>query len=121
MGTICGCILVALVGVGGDPGDSLGPVRGVTLHGIATELVEQTEPSHSKSTSSETDNIASLLMAPGAVHAIWVDSDLDGDPFWPGAPAPPVGGRTFSWLFAGAIGVAFVTFAIIAATASSGD
>jgi hypothetical protein len=85
------------------------------------ELVEQTEPSHLKSTSSEIDNIASLLMAPGAVHAVWVDSDLEGDPFWPGPPAPPSGGRTFSWLFAGAIGVAFVTFAIIAATASSGD
>jgi len=121
MGTICGCILVALAGVGGDPGDSVGPVRELLLHGIGTELVEQTEPSHSKSASDEIDNIASLLMAPGAVHSVWVDSHSEGDPFWPGPPAAPVGGRTFSWLFAGAIGAAFVTFAIIAATASSGD
>jgi len=121
MGTICGCILVTLVGVGGNLADSVRSGEAAMQHAIGPELVVQTEPAHLMDRGGAIDTVASLLMAPGAVRAVWADSHMKGDPFWPGPPAPPAGGRTFSWLFAGAIGAAFVTFVIIAATASSGD
>ncbi len=121
MGTICGCIFIVLVGVSGDPGDSVDPSLEVVQNRLGPELVTQTGPGHSKSTGGARDDFASLLMAPGAVREVRVASNLRGDPFWPSPPAPPVGGRTFSWLFAGVIGATFVTFAIIAATASSSN
>jgi hypothetical protein len=113
-------MLVALIGVG-NPGDSLIPGHEAVQRRIGTELVEQTDPAHSKSSDGGIDNLANLLMAPGAVNRVWADSQLMGGPFLPGPPAPPAGGRAFSWLFASAIGAAFVTFTIIAVTASSGD
>lgn len=69
------------------------------------------------------DSAISLLLSPGSAnHALGLPGLTEGMEAAPlPVPSPPpLGGKATTWIFAAAIAVAFVSFGILAATASGG-